>query len=178
MEVMADASVGLELVARRLTFWQNAVRYSTILTQFTGVFFGRPRYDEQREKLGQPCAGDTLDGSGCVKTTAHPWARQSVDDLRHRLQYEDASELRAQWLDLRIARLFQERFVRDEFLQLDHSIVRAAFLSKTWSPDGHLQGQVPARATSTTTAGSLHATCVTQKRSSHEGSTSRIAYDC
>ena len=137
--------IGLELVCRRLGFWQATVRHQAHLQHFLACFFGRPRYDKEREQTQQKHVGEMILDDGTLALECHPWGRQLAKDLEYRMTYTDAEEFREAWKPRSFRTLFGETYVRELFLGLDQQYLREAHLRTEWAPQGTLlEGFVPA----------------------------------
>ena len=118
----------IELAIRRLRFWQSVARnveaHSTVLATVFGTFnWGQAR---------------PIDESGRLTPESGPWAKALVDDVRL-LEGHDDGYLLVRDMDERPLLLFTK--LREQFLQVDASVLKREFLSIAIPPP---EWQVPA----------------------------------
>lgn len=75
----------------------------------------------------------TLNADG-ITNHCYPWASQLKNDVQDLLQQPGADNLREEWNGRSFISLFQYEYLREDFLRLDVSYLRAEFQTSQWAP--------------------------------------------
>ena len=116
---------------RRLCFWQQVARNPFRYVALLATVFGHFPFD----------VAPVLDENGAANVSSHPWIVQLCDDV-DALMVSDVVSHIAEQMARRPLRLFCSP-LREEFLKVDCSILRQAFLCVSIAPPGY---QAPAPA--------------------------------
>ena len=127
----------VELYVRRVRWAQEVVRKPEAHPQYLAVMFGTARFEEDMQ------IPRTMDESGKILETAHPWASQFTADIEALRPFEGAYEFFEQWNGT-IKQLFDEKEISNLFVSIDAREVRAASLANTWAPPATSDESAPA----------------------------------